>query len=67
MSRVPPARAVPLRRERPRGVPPAGRERDRRDAARAETWQYPGEGARRVVDYLTEKLASREDAGEAAS
>ena len=38
-----------------------------RDAARAETWQYPGEGARRVVDYLTEKLASREDAGEAAS
>ena len=38
-----------------------------RDAARAETGQYPGEGARRVVDYLTEKLASREDAGEAAS
>ena len=29
-----------------------------RDEARAESWQHPGEGARRVVDYLTAKLAS---------
>ena len=27
-----------------------------RDEARAETWQYPGEGAQRTVDYLAEKL-----------
>ena len=26
-----------------------------RDAARAETWAYPGEAAKRVVDYLIEK------------
>ncbi len=29
-----------------------------RDAARAETWVYPGEGAARTVDYLMEKLAA---------
>ncbi|MCR4877528.1 MAG: CDP-glycerol glycerophosphotransferase family protein [Clostridiales bacterium] len=28
-----------------------------RNEARAETWQHPGEGARRTVDYLMEKLA----------
>ena len=31
-----------------------------RDAARAETWQYPGEGAARTVDYLLEKLSQQE-------
>ena len=31
-----------------------------RDAARAETWQYPGEGAIRTVDYLLEKLSRQE-------
>jgi CDP-glycerol glycerophosphotransferase (TagB/SpsB family) len=29
---------------------------DARDAARAETWQFPGEAAKRTVDYLEEKL-----------
>ncbi len=29
---------------------------DARDTARAETWQYPGEAAKRTVDYLEEKL-----------
>ncbi len=37
---------------------PAGRAA--RDRARAETWMYPGEGARRTVDYLAEKLAETE-------
>ena len=27
-----------------------------RDEARRETWQYPGEGAKRTVDYLMSKL-----------
>ena len=32
-----------------------------RDAARAETWQFRGEGARRTVDYLMEKLQQQEE------
>ena len=32
-----------------------------RDAARAETWQFRGEGARRTVDYLMEKLHQQEE------
>ena len=30
-----------------------------RDAARAETWSYPGEAAKRTVDYLLEKLQAQ--------
>ena len=37
-----------------------------RDAARAETWQFRGEGTRRTVDYLMEKLQEQEVMAEAA-
>ncbi len=30
--------------------------KEARDAAREQTWQFPGEGAKRTVDYLEEKL-----------
>ncbi len=33
--------------------------RQARDAARAETWAYPGEAAVRTVDYLTETLQAQ--------
>ncbi len=32
-----------------------------RDAARAETWAYPGEGTGRAVDYLMKRLATQRD------
>ena len=34
----------------------ASERQEARDAARRETWQFPGEGAKRAVDYLEEKL-----------
>lgn len=43
-------------KERIDGVLHAQSKQDARDAARAETWAYPGEAAVRTVDYLIETL-----------